>query len=414
MLNGKVWEMGNKYTYNIATLGCKVNQAESYALQLSLSRRGWALAQESPEIYFVNTCAVTQASEGKSRRIIKRIMRENPESRLIVTGCYASRNPEEIRESLREGIDLIVAQGDKETIPGLLEKRDNPASGFSHRTRAFLKIQDGCANYCSYCIVPFLRGAPRSRPLHDVLKEARELAGSGYKEIVLVGINLGNYTELGALLNKMSLMGALLRIRLSSLEPNHITDELLSRIKDSRKVCPHFHIPLQSGSDKVLKEMRRRYDSRGYLEIVKKIRKAFKNPGVTTDIIVGFPGESEADFEETLNVAKSAEFSKIHIFPYSPRPGTKADGANEPVKLKTVKERCGELKSLGERLALGYKKQFVGKRVEVLTEGKGESGFTPEYVKARLKHSYPDKVNKVIDVLIDRAANEYLEGDICL
>lgn len=414
MLNGMAKGMDGKYTYNVTTLGCKVNQAETHALQRVLSRKGWVLAQDNPKIYFVNTCAVTEVSEGKSRRIIKRIIRDNPDSRLIVTGCYASRNPDEIRQSLREGIDLIIAQDDKETIPGLLEKRDVPISGFSHRTRAFLKIQDGCANYCSYCIVPFLRGAPHSRPLNEVINEARELADAGYREVVLVGINLGNYTELAALLEKLSLIGGLLRIRLSSMEPNHITDELLSRIKDVHKICPHFHIPLQSGSDKVLKAMNRRYNTREYLETTGKIRGVFKNPGITTDIIAGFPGESDKDFEETLNIAKTVGFSKIHIFPYSPRPGTKAEKMGKAIPAKTVKERCNKLKSLGEKMALDYKKRFLNRRLEILTEGKGDSGFIPEYVKVKLKRKYPDKVNKITGVLAEKATSEYLEGDVCL
>jgi threonylcarbamoyladenosine tRNA methylthiotransferase MtaB len=405
-------------TYSVATFGCKVNQTESYEIEKSLAKRGWSQSGRNPSAYIINTCAVTKVSEGKSRRLIKRIIRENPLSKLIVTGCYASSNPKEIKSIIRKGIDTIVPQSSKKSIPDILISVNGSSETAQipekHRTRAFLKIQDGCANFCSYCIVPFLRGKPVSKSVAESLKESNDLVNQGFREIVLTGINLGKNKMLTDLLKEMVLINGLERIRISSIELNDVTNDLILFVKKNPKICPHFHIPLQSGSDKILKAMNRKYTANDYLKKISQIRKLIPGAGITTDIIIGFPGETESDFQETLNVAERAKFSKIHIFPYSPRPGTKAEKLSARIMALDIKNRYNKLNSLAREMALGFKEKFIGKYVKVLLEGDGESGFSPEYLRVKLAKAEADKINNIVNVLIDKANPEYLEGKIAL
>lgn len=403
-----------EFTYRIVTLGCKVNQAEAAELEAKLNRQGWSATRDEPEVYLVNTCAVTRVSEAKSRRLIKRIIRENPASRVIVTGCYATSNPLEIKQNIRNGIDTLIPQKEKERIPVTLHGKSAKLlienNRMSKRTRAFLKIQDGCANFCSYCIVPLLRGKPTSKPVHEIMDEAKNLVKQGYKEIVLVGINMGQYDYLIRLLKESVQIDDLARIRLSSIEVKDIGVDLLSLMKTNPKICPHLHIPLQSGSNRILKLMNRRYNREEYLERINKIKHMLNNPGITTDIIVGFPGESDKDFQETMDTARKAGFSKIHIFPYSSRPGTKAESLPERVPVNIVKERCRQLDKLQRKLALSYKEQFINKEVTILLEGKGNTGYTKEYLKVTLNKTYPDKINQIIRARVNRVTAEYLEA----
>jgi threonylcarbamoyladenosine tRNA methylthiotransferase MtaB len=381
----------------------------------------------------LNTCAVTATAEAKSRKLIRRFIRENPGSRLIVTGCLAQAKPDEVRKLLRKE-DMVVGNKEKGGIAEMIGKLEiaslSPArtgrgssrydkKDGSPRTRAFVKIQDGCNNFCSYCIVPFLRSEMWSKPLEDVDREVRELVSNGYQEVVLTGINLGKYffTQKTQRINLVNLIEQLIkiegieRIRLSSIELEDVSDGLIDLIAKNPVICPHLHIPLQSGSDRVIKLMKRHYTSGDFIKRVDLLKSRIKNPAITTDIIVGFPGESEDDFRQTLAVCKDAGFSKIHIFPFSPRPGTAASGMKEVVKRDIIKKRYNILNNLASELSLKYKQLFLGQEADVLAEEKSE-GFTDRYIKVRIKPNGKVKPNQIIRVKVTGIKPEWVNGQI--
>ena len=331
-----------KNTFNIITLGCKVNQYESEAVEEIFRSRGYEKKQNNADIYVINTCTVTNMSDRKSRQMISRARRDNPEAVIAVMGCYSQVKPEEV--AAIEGVDVVLGSRNKEEVVDLCEnvlqnkKAIDKVLSFSETktieeleisnqeamTRAYMKIQDGCNMYCSYCLIPYARGNIASRDMDSIKKEAERLAQNGYKEIVLTGIHVASYGKdlrngisLIDVIEEVSKTEGIERIRLSSMEPRHITREFLERMKATGKACDHFHLSLQSGSDDILRAMNRKYDTKIFKEKVNLIREVFPNAGLTTDIIVGFPTETEKNHEETKDFVKEIKFAKTHLFKYS-------------------------------------------------------------------------------------------------
>ena len=364
----------------------------------------------------LNTCVVTATAEAKSRKLIRRLIRENPHARLIVTGCLAQAKPDEVRRLIRKD-DVVVGNKEKGGIaemigrikhtpsPLLIEGRDKSTP----RTRAFVKIQDGCNNFCSYCIVPFLRSEMWSKPPNTVDREISELVFNGYKEVVLTGINLGKHKNLIGVLERLVKIDGLKRLRLSSIELEDVSEGLIDLMVHNNKICPHLHIPLQSGSDRVLKLMKRHYTSGDFIERINLLKRRIERPSITTDIIVGFPGESDGDFQQTLAVCRAVGFSKIHIFPFSPREGTAAFVIKDKVSHDIIKKRFNLLNNLARELSLRYKESFRGQEVDVLVEEKSE-GFTDRYIKVQIKPDGKTKPNQIVRVKVTGIKPDYVTG----
>lgn len=413
---------------SILTLGCKVNQYESEAMEELFVKAGYELTDEGPaDVYIINTCTVTNLSDRKSRQFISRAKKENPNSIIAVTGCYSQVAPEDIKEL--GDIDVILGTSQRHRIVELCEKamkdhvkidlvselkvgkdfEDLSISENRDKTRTYIKIQEGCNQFCSYCIIPYARGPITSRDEESVLEEVERLAKSGYKEFVLTGIHVASYGKdnqgipLIELIEKVAKIPGVKRIRLSSLEPNIVDDDFLSRVKALPEFCDHFHLSLQSGSTSVLKRMNRKYTAEGYLEKIKLIRSYYPDAGITTDIIVGFPGESEEEFEETLALVREIGFSKIHIFRYSPRKGTPAATFPDQVAGIVKKERSQRLEELAEKTCDAFKDTLIGKTLEVQFEEVQEgywTGYSKNYIKVFLesKDNLESEIRNVIIV----------------
>jgi threonylcarbamoyladenosine tRNA methylthiotransferase MtaB len=378
-------------TLKTVTLGCKVNQYETELVREGLARIGYrdAAEDEPADLCVVNTCTVTAEGDSKSRTAIRRLARDNPHARIVVMGCYATRAPDELAR-LPNVAEVLT---DKREIPDWLGRfgvLDVPSgiSQFSQRHRAYVKIQDGCLLRCSYCIIPYVRQHFSSRPLPDVIAEVQRLVASGYREIILTGVHLGHYgvegnrnqprhewLRLATLVRAIGRLPGEFRVRLSSIEATEVTRDLIAAVAEfPQRVAPHLHICLQSGSDAVLRRMRRRWSSRMFVDRCHLVRKALDKPALTTDIIVGFPGETEADFEATCRVARACGFSKIHIFPFSPRKGTPAAEMPGAIAPKAKHERVQRLKELERELQNDYYRSLIGQRLSVLTEGEVAPG----------------------------------------
>jgi threonylcarbamoyladenosine tRNA methylthiotransferase MtaB len=387
-------------TVKFYTLGCKVNQYDTQSIRERFFSRGYKEITNGTGagVCLINTCTVTRAADQKSRSIIRRLSRENPRARIIVTGCLVKDH-----EALAgiKGIDYLI---DKRFFP-------DGISDFSGHARAFLKIQDGCDNSCAYCKVPLVRGRSRSRPHDEIIEEARRLACRGFKEIVLTGICLGVFgrdlipkTSLVRLISRLEKIPGLERIRLSSIEAGDVTAGLIRKISRSRKLCPHLHIPIQSGDDGILNKMRRKYSRKDYLDLIKRLRRKIPDIAVTTDIIVGFPGESEENFRNTLNLVKAIRPLKVHIFPYSAREGVESAGYKDEVPVNQVKDRLERLERLNSRFSEDFRKRFKGKKVRVLFENRVAGspdcweGYTGNYLKVSVK-SRRDLRNKLLEVI---------------
>ena len=397
---------------NIAfyTLGCKVNQYETQALEQLLTQRGHTLVpfEGEADAYIINTCTVTAVSDKKSRQIIRRTRKTAPDALIAVCGCYPQTHPQDMEEL---SIDLVSGTGDRTGFVNLLErtwaerqpvtalddamKRRTfevlPAGGLEGRTRAMLKVEDGCVNFCTYCIIPYARGPIRSLPLEEARAQAARLAVEGYRELVLTGIEISSWghefrdgTSLIDLIEAVCAAAPDCRVRLGSLEPRTITEDFCRRASRLPNLCPHFHLSMQSGCDAVLKRMNRKYDTARYYEGVALLRRWFDRPGVTTDLIVGFPGETEEEFQETLAFIQKCAFSAMHIFPYSKRPGTPAAKMPGQV-LKAVKEdRAHRAAAVAARMERTYLDQWVGETVPVLFEEEREGlwrGHTTRYTE---------------------------------
>ena len=397
------------------TLGCKVNQTESEAMAQLFREAQYLVvsAAEEADVVVVNTCTVTNTGDSKSRQVIRRMIKAHPQSVVVVTGCYAQTEPGEVLNI--EGVDLVLGTQDRLKILEWIERvkverqplnavrgiweaeefEELPQLREEHRTRAFLKIQEGCNQFCTYCIIPYARGPLRSRLPENALAEARQLVEAGYPEIVLTGIHTGYYGQdlgeewnLARLVRELVRIPELHRLRLSSIEPMEFTPELIESIVASDKVCPHLHMPLQSGSDKVLARMRRPYTLNEYRDLLAGLHQRIPNLAVTTDVIVGFPGETEEDHASTLEFVRSSGFSAIHVFPYSKRKGTPAAEYPDQVPKKLKDQRVKELMGAARVSQEAFVRRFVGKRVEVLIEWIDLNGcaigHTPHYIQVQI------------------------------
>lgn len=407
-------------------LGCKVNGYETAAMREMLEEAGYEIVpfEEGADIYIINTCTVTNIADRKSRQMLRRARKMNPDAVVVAAGCYVQAR-EDGQHPADSCVDIVIGNNRKKDLPRILEEymrereaeRNIPLNqviDINHtgeyeelrltktgeHTRAYIKVQDGCNQFCSYCIIPFARGRARSRSLESVLEEVRGLAQSGCREVVLTGIHLSSYgidfaekahTDLLALIRAVHEVDGILRIRLGSLEPRIITEEFVRAAAALPKLCPHFHLSLQSGCDATLKRMNRRYTTEEYFEKCRLLRKYFENPALTTDIIVGFPGESEEDFAASMAFVDKVNFYETHIFKYSRREGTRAAAMEHQVPEPVKAERSRQMLELGKRKQAAYERSFLGKEVEVLVEERAtvdgreyQTGHTKEYLKIAL------------------------------
>ena len=396
-------------------LGCKVNQYESEAIAELFAEKGYEIVgiDEEADVYVINTCTVTNFGDKKSRQLIRKVKRQNENAIVAVVGCYAQTAPKELMEIA--GVNLVIGTKDRAQIVEMVEQYDRANGVENHvsdimkervfeplsiqklanRTRAYLKIQDGCSQYCSYCIIPYARGPIRSREPQEVVAEVKRLAENGFKEVVLTGIHVASYgkdrrdTSLLDILKQVHEVEGIERIRFSSIEPNVVTEEFAQTMAALPKVCDHFHLSLQSGCDKTLKEMNRKYDTEKYRQAAATLRKYLPKVALTTDIIVGFPGETEEDFRESYAFAEEIGFAKIHVFPYSPKRGTPAAARKDQLLNAVKSERSHTLIQLSDRMAADFLADAVGTDAEVLYEravGEGiYEGHTTNYKMAEVK-----------------------------
>lgn len=378
------------------TLGCKVNAYETEAIWHMFEKAGYERVdfEREADVYVINTCTVTHTGDKKSRQIIRRAVRNNPEATVVVTGCYAQTSPADILNI--PGVDIVVGTQGRDRLLEYVEtvqRTRQPLNAvtnimktrtyepleiakYTERTRAFLKIQEGCNNFCTFCIIPWAKGLSRSRQPEDVLKEAQRLADNGYKEVVLTGIHTGGYGEdlegytLAHLLRDLSRIEGLERIRISSIEASQITEEVLEAFASTDKLCRHFHVPLQAGSDPVLKRMRRKYTTDAFARNLERVRQIFPDAAITTDLIVGFPGETEAMFLEGYRFVEAMGFSELHVFPYSKRSGTPAARYTDQVDEEVKRGRVLKMLGLNEQLKRRYRERFLGSVLTVIPEGR--------------------------------------------
>ena len=431
-------------------LGCKVNAYEMDAMQQMLQEKGYNIVpfDERADIYIINTCTVTNIADRKSRQMLHRAKKQNPDAVVVAVGCYVQTDAENVQKD--EAIDLAIGNNRKKDMAAILEKfLEERESGSKHdgsgdiieindtkeyeemtlqktaeHTRAYIKIQDGCNQFCSYCIIPYARGRVRSRQEEDVLNEVKGLVAAGYQEIVLTGIHLSSYgidrgeAELLRLIRKLQEIEGLRRIRLGSLEPRIITEEFARELASLSKVCPHFHLSLQSGCDSVLKRMNRRYDSGEYYEKTQLLRKYFHNPAITTDVIVGFPGETEEEFRETEEFVRKVQFFEMHIFKYSRRHGTRAAEMEGQLTEAQKAARSAVLLELEKEMSHKYRESLIGTVVEVLLEESKKIGgqrywigHTPQYVRVAVPAQ--DDAGRSNE-LVRGVAEGFLEDDVVL
>jgi len=427
------------------TLGCKVNHYETEAIWQLFKEAGYERKdyESKADVYVINTCTVTNTGDKKSRQVIRRAIRHNPDGVICVTGCYAQTSPAEIMAI--PGVDIVVGTQDRHKLLGYIEeyrRERQPINGvgnimkarvfeeldvpaFTDRTRASLKIQEGCNNFCTFCIIPWARGLLRSRDPEEVINQAQQLVDAGYKEIVLTGIHTGGYGEdlkdynFAKLLKELDeRVAGLKRIRISSIEASQITDEVIEVLDQSDKIVRHLHIPLQSGSNTVLKRMRRKYTMEFFAERLTKLKKALPGLAVTSDVIVGFPGETEEEFMETYNFVKDHQFSELHVFPYSKRTGTPAARMEDQVDENVKNERVHRLIALSDQLAKEYASAYEGDVLEIIPEesfkeqeGKHNLyvGYTDNYMKVVFEGT-EDMIGRLVKVKITKAGYPYNEG----
>ena len=423
--------MGKKAALH--NLGCKVNAYETEAMQEMLEKAGYEIVpfKEGADVYVINTCTVTNIADRKSRQMLHRARKMNPDAVVVAAGCYVQAQDGKGQDPC---IDIVLGNNHKKDLVRILDayaaKRASAAeiedisrtreyeslhlTKPGDHTRAYIKVQDGCNQFCTYCIIPYARGRVRSRVMEDVLREVRELAEGGYKEVVLTGIHLSSYgidfdreRHLLELIRAVHEVDGIERIRLGSLEPGIITEEFARELSRIPEICPHFHLSLQSGCDATLKRMNRRYTSAEYAEKCRILRKYFDDPALTTDVIVGFPGETEEEFRASYDFVDSIDFYETHIFKYSRRSGTKAAVMPDQVSEQVKAERSAVMIGLGERKRAAYEKRYVGREVEVLVEEDAvmdgrcvQVGHTKEYIKVALE-SNEDLKNRIVNMRIE-------------
>ena len=423
------------------TLGCKVNLYDTEAMAELFTEKGYEVVdfEEYADVYLINTCTVTNLGDKKSRQMIRRAKRINPNSVVVATGCYAQVASEEVAKI--EGINIVIGTKNRseivETVENYVaengvvnnvsdimgEKEFEPLqiSRLTNRTRAYIKIQEGCNRYCTYCIIPYARGPIRSRKPEEVIEEVKKLAENGFKEVVLTGIHVASYgldlgnITLADIIEKVHSVNGIERIRFSSMEPLAIDDDFVARMAKLPKVCDHYHLSLQSGCNRTLKRMNRKYNAEQYAEACERLRNAFPNVSITTDIIVGFPDETEEDFKESLAFAKKMKLDKIHTFPYSPKKGTPAAKMKNQISGDVKSQRSKEMIALSDKMNIDFLNNNIGKTVPVLFEDM-ENGFwqghTTNYIKVLVK-SDENLNNKIVDVKLDKIHGvEIVEGTV--
>ena len=419
----------------ITTLGCKVNQYESDAIAQRLKNLGHVPADtdDPADLCIINTCTVTQKASMQSRQAVRQFIRSNPQAQIVVTGCYAQTEPDELKKIA--GVHRIIGHGDKHNLPDIVLAQEKslpapfmrrrnilherhfkqiPVTVFGSRTRPFLKIQDGCDTFCTYCIVPYARGRSRSMPLENALKNIHCLKQAGFHEVVLTGVHLGVYgldlspqTSLSALLDHIRQSNTMDRVRLSSIEPRELTQDIIKLVAETGNFCDHFHIPLQSGDDRILERMHRPYTSSFFRELIVKIKSQLPDAAIGVDILIGFPGETENAFENTYSLIETLPVTYLHVFPFSPRPGTPADKYSQKVPQQIIKARCEKMRRLGNEKKQAFYKKFTGKTVAVLIEGKRDKatgllkGITSNYIPVHVVGK-DDLFNTLVQVDIEK------------
>lgn len=416
----------------IETLGCKVNYYESEVIKSLFLNSNYQIVslEESPDIVVINTCSVTNQSDAKDRKIIRKAKRMNKDAIIVVCGCYTQHAKEDLKDL---EIDIMLGNKDKTKIVSLVEEylknqekiqkiydlsdvtfEDMTVDSTYDRTRAFIKIEDGCDNYCSYCIIPYVRGNVRFKEFDTALNEIKALAQKGFKEIVLTGIHTGRYPNLVKLIKEISKIDTIKRIRISSIEITEINrPEFLEELKTNPKLCDHMYIPVQNTCNRTLKMMNRKYDIETYMEIINNIKKVRPSINITTDFIVGFPTETNEDFEESLEIARKIKFGKIHVFPYSKRDGTAAAKMKNVVTEEDKKNRAHKLLALSDECEKEYLKEFIGKTMEILTEEEKDGytyGYTTNYLRVKVDQSLPH--NNLVEVKITGLDNLVLTASI--
>ncbi|MDD3048370.1 MAG: tRNA (N(6)-L-threonylcarbamoyladenosine(37)-C(2))-methylthiotransferase MtaB [Bacilli bacterium] len=419
------------------TLGCKVNMYETEVLINLFKQNKYEIVSfdETADIYVINTCTVTNTSDKKSRQIIRRAIKQNNKAIIIVMGCYSQIRSKEIKEI--DGVDIIIGTNDRMKILEYIDSykkdlkqidvvnsldkvmfEDMEITNFETKTRAFVKIQDGCNNYCTYCIIPYTRGDIRSKDKDKIIKEITNLVNNGYKEVVLTGIHTGHYGidllnyDLSDLLTELINIKGLLRIRLSSIEITEINNKLLNLLKSSNIIADHLHIPLQAGSNKILKDMNRKYDREYFYNKIKEIRLIRPNISITTDVIVGFPGECEEDFNDTYKFIEEVNFTSLHVFPYSKREGTKASLMDNQVDTSIKKARVKKLMDLSNDLELKYMNRFINKELDIIIENYEKNitfGHSSNYLKVKVDNK-PAKAGDILKVTIKKIEYPYCIG----
>lgn len=432
----------NTKKVSFITLGCKVNQYDSDAMRTLFIHRGYKPVEHSEvaDVYIINTCSVTSIGDRKSRQVIRKIRRNNPDAVIAATGCYAQVAPEELEKM--GDVDVIVGHQNRNKIVDYIEEAEKSEKTVNAvkdimsireyenltvdpegevKARAFVKVQEGCDNYCTFCIIPYARGRLKSRKQEDAVDEIKKLVEKGYREVVLTGIHLGNYgrdlkngTSLSTLVSELLKIPNLLRIRLGSIESVELSDELINIIKNEKRVCHHLHLPLQSGSDAVLKSMNRHYRLRQYKDLIAMLREKIPNLALTTDLIVGFPGETEENFKETLNTLHELNFSAIHVFPFSKRTGTPAAMYPNQITNEEKKKRVHRVQELEKKISKEFRCEFLNKIVHVLAENKKEEyfeGFSDEYIRVTIKGENV-KRGHLYSVIVEEVTDEGLIGRV--
>jgi len=420
----------------VYVLGCKVNQHEGEAIKDLFNNAGYKIVSfhDQADVYVIHTCTVTHLGDRKSRQMIRRAVRQNPDAVVAVTGCYAQTSPGDILDIA--GVDLVIGTKERSRIVELVEEaqKGSPISLVGPRkeltefedlpfarastVRAFLKIQEGCQQFCTYCIVPHARGPVRSRPIAESVDAVKTLVQKGFKEVVLTGIHIGAYgqdltgTDLNALLKQLIKVSGLKRLRVSSVDPNEVTPELLATLTREDIICPHYHIPLQSGSDTILEAMRRPYNTAYYQRLVTEIRRHRPDAAITTDIMVGFPGETDSLFRQSLEFIRKLRFSELHVFKYSPRQGTPAARYNNQIPPDVKEARSRQMIALGKELWADYAGNFLGAPLAVLVEQQGDygEGHTPNYLKVRFPGGEKMR-GSFVTVVPTETLDGYLFGD---
>ena len=419
----------------VLTLGCKVNTYESEYVINELKKAGYEIKDFSDicDVYIVNTCTVTNNSDSKSRKMIRGAIKRNPDACVVAMGCFIAANP----DYSIDGLDIVIGNKDKSKIIELLDEyfknkevlkrqytgrlkefEDMYITDFPGRTRAFVKIQDGCDNFCSYCIIPFVRGKCRSKDESKVVEEVTALVKNGYKEIVLTGIHTGSFgvdleTTFSDLLEKLVKIEGLDRLRISSIEATELNEDVLNILRNSKVLVDHLHIPIQAGSDEILKSMNRKYNLEYFENKIKEIRSIRPNISITTDVIVGFPGESEELFESTIDTCRKIEFSKLHVFPYSERRGTASSRMDNKLDGGTIKERARRLIEVSKELEINYMNKFLGDTKEVLIEEEKDGysyGHTDNYLYVKVKGKHPN--NTYLNVVLKEVEYPYVIGEV--